>query len=173
MVEGYVDVKGQVSDIAVELLPPTGYDDMVATSLEILEHWTVHEATSLCGHIDFECVPFDMLVQAMKELEQSWKARIQLVKQAAPKEPTDGLVRQEDGWYLKADDPTLTVLKEMRKISQESRTTTPEKAGKTEKWTKTRVKEKLTVNLPIGSYLGRLNLRPETISGLKVSASPL
>lgn len=173
MVEGYVDAKGQVSDIAVELLPSTGYDDMVAASLEILEHWTVHEATSLCGHIDYECVPFDMLVQAMQELEQSWKARIQLVKQAAPEKAPDGLERQEDGWYLKADDPTLTVLKEMRRISQEPRTTPVVKAGKVETWTKTRVKEKLTAHLPIGSYLGRLNLRPETITGLLVSESPL
>lgn len=157
----------------VEILPPSGYDDLVADSLTKLEGMPLAEVLSSIGHLRDEQgleqhPPLELVDQCVEELKTSWNTRLNTPKEARETRETN-TSRHPDGWYLPADDPTCTVLMGLRRISQIMVEGPPKKAsGKAEVWNKTRVKDRLLRQLPLGSYLGRLNLRPDNITDLQV-----
>lgn len=162
----------------IELLPPSGYDDLVAASLAKLETMSAADVLEAVGTLNTPdnpagTPPIDLLNQCVEELKTSWKTRLTTPKEARETRETN-TSRHPDGWYLPADDPTCTVVMGLRRISQTMIEGPPKKAStRAEVWNKTRVKDRLLTALPLGDYLGRLNLRPDNITDLQLGPSLL
>jgi hypothetical protein len=174
-IRGYVDTKGSIQDFVVELLPPSGYDKMVADSLSVVEGWALADAIAACGVVHNpdgtdEMPPLDLLTQCLEELKTSWRTRLDTPKNE--RELRDNkLDKHSDGWYLPKDDSECTVLMGLRRISSELVKPASVSMAKPMKWQKTVVKDRLVKALPLGAYLGRLNLRPTNIADLQLDVS--
>ena len=172
--EGYVDNEGNAQDLIVELLPGNGYDALIKESLEELRTWDLKTALEICGVLSIEGQevppPLELVAQALADLRDSWESRLNTPKEAR-QASTSGrdLQRQPLGWYSTEQEPELTVLLGLKRHARS--VVVPKEASTrktTPKWGISKVKERLTSKLPIGSYLGRLNLRPQRLRNLSL-----
>lgn len=143
-IRGYRTSNGAEMNYTVKLLGPNGYKDLVRESLE--------KAGDLPRPAEFDN---EVWAEAMAEKISSWQKTLN--GDTAPRSFSRALMEHE-GYSTYADDPDTYILRNLMKVSEEVVTPGEEKMVKSA--AKTLAKAVIDRQLPIGKYLGQLNLAP-------------
>lgn len=167
IVEGYKSQDGGVSTFEVSFLGDDGYDDLVSKSASLLRK-KIESGDLFPEHFDIpegEVTPDDLYAWAAEQLH-AWNTRLSTpVQMRHNRSLSDGLVQHEDGWFFKQGGEDVVILLNMTRENKEV-LREPTKGPKS--WGKSRVKKAIVESLPLGGYIGRLNLTPENIDGLRL-----
>lgn len=166
-IRGYRNQKDEVADYVVQFLhPQNGYDDLIEQSFHKLAQM---RSTGRCTTFFFDLpsdVEQDDLDTYVDEKLQSWNTRMTTpADMRRTRRQTDGLVMHPDGYLTKAGASNVVVITSMRLVSKTNSTADDDPP---EKWGKSVVKNFIDKKLPIGQYIGQMNLTPENIAGLRV-----
>lgn len=170
-IRGYTNANGDVSDYTVAFLANNGYDDLVERSHAKLQHLLHKEgAIALANAAN---IPLDKVAPAQvetwaNEMLASYEKRMTTPPEERAVREQAGVSAHPNGYWVK-DGSEVTILRGLRLIQKTTRY-----AGKqaSNTWGKTRVKNHIVNLLPIGDYIGQMNLDPEKLEGVSLVASP-
>lgn len=152
-IKGYEDSKGGVCDYVVQLLPDTGYKDLVQESLDKLPEVSLDAATADSDVLWAE-------ESARSALAESFQKTL---SNKHPERKGPKLEKSDAGWFYYADvsaedDNAPVVLKHMRCLEREEHKKKP--ASTRVSKPEVQAKRILRSQLPISDYIGMLVLKP-------------
>lgn len=160
-VSQYADQEGATWDFVLRVRDGDWYDHLVRDSLSVLE---TEPQLFERGRLGLTEAEEPLLRECVEQLKTSFRARIQKV--ASSDKPSSRLQYSGHGYYTDPDDPLMVVLLGVEVVERHLRRGTPKKASS---GGKTDIKNRITACLPLGAYLGRLNLRPSSVMSVMVS----
>lgn len=161
----YYSTDGQkCSTLVVRLLPEGGYDQLVQASIE---EFKANEET-LKAELRAKFPGNDALVdQCCKEQMAAWEKRARgEVSEHNKVAGYEELTGTPHGYSLKPSDPFMTVVFGLERLEEEVHS---ERASTgTGNAGKTRIKYAMKHELPLGKFIGRLNLSADTVVDVEV-----
>lgn len=167
MIEKYSNSSGWVYDYLVEPLSASGYDDLVKEShAQLFEIRATEIITPRKFGIPGSEVSLHDLHAWVNELLTSFEKRMDTPADARETRSVNaGLTIRGDGTMYKEGAEDTVVITDLKVLSQ--KLVFMGKEGSTS-WNKTAVKKRIKERLPIGEYMGRMNLSPSKIEDLHV-----
>jgi len=157
-IERYCSQDGKCATYEVEILPSDGYDQLVKESYDALledQKKIVHQVVVEASE---GAITGDFVNKCADEQRRAWEKRI---NQPADQGLADSsLTASGDGWFIKSGSPDTTVLLGLRVLSEEVHQPSQKAPSK---WGKTRVKKAIASRLPIGKFIGRMNLDMDNV----------
>ena len=145
-IRGYRSGSGAETNYTVKLLGPDGYRELVRESLDMLKEGKV---------VKPEGVDLNIWILACNEKQASFEAT--LTGETAPRNYARSMMEHE-GYSSYEDEPDTFILRNLMKVSEEI--VTPGETKMVKSAAKTLAKAAIDKMLPIGKYLGQLNLAP-------------
>lgn len=161
LIEKYTTSKGVVKDYVVELLPATGYKDMIKESLEILDK----NPEEFLFNIRPSDADAEEWIAAVNEQIDSFKNSLNPTTEKAAWEDKQPLTKFGSILLTDSSEAPTVVLKNMRILSSADQSENVEE--KVPKGNIPRYKHIIRSKLPISKYLPRLNLAPGKFASLK------
>lgn len=167
LIENYYSSGGRKSaDMVVDLLPPSGYDDLIG---ETLREATPARLEEIVQELvaKFPGTGEGFIRTCVDEQMKAWRKRVEEGPSGKSSvEGGEGLVDSGKGWHSKPSDPFVTVLLGLRRVAETVRYEAPAKEAAAPG--KTAIKNAFKNMLPMGDYIGRLNLTDENVDDVRV-----
>lgn len=165
LVEKYVTSDGAVKDYMVRLLPEDGYKALVKESLDILDG----DPSKFMKDLKPADADMGEWAQAVSEQIDSFNKTLNPSADAPARNYKKELVKMGASYVDKQEFDNgavnTAVLKNLVILSSVNHT--PDKASKGPKGNIPKYKEMIRNELPIGKYLGQLNLSPEKVTSVR------
>lgn len=165
-IHGYVDQKGTSWNFLVRILPPkTGYRELLRQSLEQLEARKDQpfrlEDWGLTAEVDAA-----QAGACLEELVESYRRRLSADPESSGERYKEALHDTGEGYFLSQEDEGDRIcLLSMEVIERQLLSGGVANEGA---WGKSRIKLALERHLPIGRFLGRLNLTEANVNSVTV-----
>ena len=152
---GYKTSKGDEIDYNVQLLGSNGYRELIGESLQLLQN----------NVVPAEVQAMEDYATARAELLFSWARTV--AGEAAARNYSSSLVDTGHGYHQYPDKPDFVVLRNMKVLTENYVVKAPAKTVNSAP--KTLAKEAISKALPIGHYIGQLNVGLDNIKTIGVA----